>query len=575
MSLHWPSGDGVFTEVKKFFPIYPGANLPPSLKLSTAPPANLDSFHPQFRLWYEAMKYLHDHNESQSIHSHAHIFSADTIPTDRFPDSDLATHLTYSPSTVSAFAAEVPTYKALFKEFKRHSALSTVASTNHVTTQEAPAAPLPAGAPFDSELFAQIMANALKGANASTKEKDLARTSANAFATFLEIGSIKEALRHLHDTFAHITDTLTTRNNYDHNVDFDIALFQHATVTALKTCSFGVRPLTMHPHEATSLPSLLAWLPPNKNDVRYTNFLSEGRDIIRQEAMEEDKSKQAAKKTDIFVHGDVSSVEALIKMLANFFAFVKYYVKDFTFDDPPLIITLLEDFMNALHPPAAKDWIRYNAAVPHFPLCLLLEMNQILQIVLGAAKNKTTQCNLRNGQPIMADTFVNAFNGVTQAISHINLSISMGNLGPSGTCPNLHAILNGKPTPAPKRESPNSREQPNPTKRAKHPPQGTHPGYLTYDGPGRLPIAPFKCKHPITGKQAAFCSHFLFANYHCNRPRCHNIHYTKQFAATMGSADTEAFEKFIEKNPWGDPLGPKASWLVPPTPLLKYHSTRQ
>ncbi|CAJ1927469.1 unnamed protein product [Cylindrotheca closterium] len=34
--IHWPSGDGVFTEVKKFFPIYPGANIPPSLKLSTA-----------------------------------------------------------------------------------------------------------------------------------------------------------------------------------------------------------------------------------------------------------------------------------------------------------------------------------------------------------------------------------------------------------------------------------------------------------------------------------------------------------------------------------------------------------
>ncbi|CAJ1944769.1 unnamed protein product [Cylindrotheca closterium] len=282
--IHWPSGDGVFTKVKKFFPIYPGANIPPSLKLSTAPPSNLESFHPQFRLWYKAMKYLHDHNESQSLHSHAHIFSADTIPTDRFPDSDLATHLTYSPSTVSAFAAEVLTYKALFEEFKQHLALSTLASTNHVTTQEAPAAPLPAGAPFDSKLFAQIMANALKGANASTKEKDLARTSASAkdsfslifgrvkpviqldgstvnefhpsvltddFVTFLEIGSIKEALRHLHDTFAHITDTLTTRNNYDRNVNFDIALFQHATVTALKTCSFGVRPLTMHPFSAS------------------------------------------------------------------------------------------------------------------------------------------------------------------------------------------------------------------------------------------------------------------------------------------------------------------------------------
>ncbi|CAJ1959897.1 unnamed protein product [Cylindrotheca closterium] len=271
--IHWPSGDGAFTEVKKFFPIYPGANIPPSLKLSTAPPANLDSFHPQFRLWYEAMKYLHDHNESQSIHSHAHIFSADTIPTHLFLDSNLATHLTYSPSIVSAFAAEIPIYKALFEEFKWHSALSTLASTNHVTTQEALAAPLPAGAPFDSELFAQIMANALKGANDSTKEKDLARTSASAkdsfslifcrvkpviqldgstvnefhpsvltddLATFLEIGSIKEALRHLHDTFAHITDTLTTRNNYDRNVDFDIALFQHATLTVLKTCSFGV-----------------------------------------------------------------------------------------------------------------------------------------------------------------------------------------------------------------------------------------------------------------------------------------------------------------------------------------------
>ncbi|CAJ1944763.1 unnamed protein product [Cylindrotheca closterium] len=133
----------------------------------------------------------------------------------------------------------------------------------------------------------------------------------------------------------------------------------------------------------------------------------------------------------------------------------------------------------------------------------------------------------------------------------------MGNLGPYGTCPNLHAILTGKPTPAPKRESPNSREWPDPTKRAKHPPQGTHPGYLMYDGLGQLPIAPFKCKHPITGKQADFCSHFLFANYHCNRPRCHNIHYTKQFAATMGSADTQAFEKFIEKTPGVTRSAPK------------------
>ncbi|CAJ1959569.1 unnamed protein product [Cylindrotheca closterium] len=122
------------------------------------------------------MKYLHDHNESQSIHSHAHIFSADTIPTDRFPDSKLATHLTYSTSTVSVFAAEVTTYKALFEEFKRHLALFTLASTTHVTTHENPAAALPARAPFDRELFAQIRANALKGANASTKEKDLART---------------------------------------------------------------------------------------------------------------------------------------------------------------------------------------------------------------------------------------------------------------------------------------------------------------------------------------------------------------------------------------------------------------
>ena len=86
-------------------------------EVSSAPPANLDSFHPQFKLWYEAMKYLHDHNESQSLHSHANIFNADTIPTDRFPASDLATHLTYSTSDVSAFAAEAATYKFLFEEF--------------------------------------------------------------------------------------------------------------------------------------------------------------------------------------------------------------------------------------------------------------------------------------------------------------------------------------------------------------------------------------------------------------------------------------------------------------------------
>ena len=76
-----------------------------------------------------------------------------------------------------------------------------------------------------------------------------------------------------------------------------------------------------------------------------------------------------------------------------------------------MIVTLL----NAIHTPAAKDWIRYNSAVDHLPLCFLLEMNQILQIVVGVAMNKTTQSKLRNGQPITAETFVNAFNGGCQA----------------------------------------------------------------------------------------------------------------------------------------------------------------
>ena len=592
--IHWPSGDGVFVAVPLVYPIYPGATIPSDLKLQDDLPANFGTLSDHFRLWCEAMKYLYDFNEMKSLHTHGNVFDVEAIPQDRFTNCTLTEDIRFETHAVNNYAAEHHIYVSQFEGWRKDTALKYLTTTVEVdvtpdAAAQAPGHPAPNA--FDPARFATDIATALKTSTTSTKDRDQARTSAAAqnfyclffakvkptyqiggdsidevhpalltedFLTFLNSGSTKDSVSFLQESYQGISDSLRTRNDYDRNVDFNIGVFQHATVSALKSCAFGVRPLNLHPNEATHLLSLLAWLPPAQGDTPYTTFIADGTELLRQEAMDEDKSKIATKKTNIFIHGDLSSVEALIKMLANFFTFAKYCVKDFTFDDPPLIVALLEEFMDSLHNSLAKDWVRHHTSIDHLPLCLLLEMNHILQVVVGVAKHKDTQKQLTLGHGISGTVFTNAYAGKRRAIENIQNSITMGTLGPYSTRPRLADTL----LPRPMDQSPDrTRNRPpadhlsrppdrrDPPKRPK-PDQSGQPGYLIYTGQGRLPIPPLKCTHPVTGKSAPFCALFLFQGFKCNHARnCFNIHYTIAFAATMTAPETRAFDKFIADNP--------------------------
>jgi hypothetical protein len=79
-----------------------------------------------------------------------------------------------------------------------------------------------------------------------------------------------------------------------------------------------------------------------KGSYLYQKHIEDGRVLIHQENVKEDKSKREKKMTELYHFGLMKSRKDVITMLANFYDFAKYMVKDFDSNQPMLWTALLQ-----------------------------------------------------------------------------------------------------------------------------------------------------------------------------------------------------------------------------------------
>jgi hypothetical protein len=100
-----------------------------------------------------------------------------------------------------------------------------------------------------------------------------------------------------------------------------------------------------------------------KGSYSYQKRIKEGRVCIRQENIEEDKSKRDKKVTELYNFGLMKSRKDVLAMLANFYAFAKYVVKDFDSTQPMLWTALLQ-VAKILRSPEGRTWGEYHRRHP-------------------------------------------------------------------------------------------------------------------------------------------------------------------------------------------------------------------
>jgi hypothetical protein len=144
--------------------------------------------------------------------------------------------------------------------------------------------------------------------------------------------------------------------------------------------------MVLYPERASRDISLIHFLPSRGKSVSYTNYLLQGQRIMLQEAMDEDKSRVTAKKTDLFFHGKLDAFADVVSTLSNFFMFVAFCTDDQS--NEPTVIRLLKEYFDCMYSNVGRPWVQMHVEThTHLLLRLLLDCNAIIQPFVELSMN--------------------------------------------------------------------------------------------------------------------------------------------------------------------------------------------
>jgi hypothetical protein len=176
----------------------------------------------------------------------------------------------------------------------------------------------------------------------------------------------------------HLRSRARSTTCFDGTAEHDPKAFGVTGVQALRDFRFATAPPTHDPEELKEKVTILHHARTDPGSVLYRTRQEEGRLLIRQHLVSEDKSKLKRKITDLCCQGMISTADDLKTAIANFWIFASWAFKEDITANPPAILKTLEEMIFLLNSPEGRKWTSLHKNLPHLHLHLFLAVQHML-----------------------------------------------------------------------------------------------------------------------------------------------------------------------------------------------------
>jgi hypothetical protein len=176
----------------------------------------------------------------------------------------------------------------------------------------------------------------------------------------------------------HLRSQARSTTYFDGTAECDPKAFGATGVQALRDFRFATTPPTHNPEELKEKVTILHCARTDPSSVHCQTRQEEGRLLIRQHLVSEDKSKLKRKITDLCCQGMISTADDLKTAIANFWIFASWAFKEDITANPPAILKTLEEMIFLLNSPEGRKWTSLHKNLPHLHLHLFLAVQHML-----------------------------------------------------------------------------------------------------------------------------------------------------------------------------------------------------
>ena len=408
---------------------------------TTSPPTT-----PAFDMWRSAMLYGIQHLQNHSIQGHDTLFDYDNIEKTAFDetDRDLATHFT---TTITYLTPDDPLYHAVTKysllekeraiiTYGSHIAPSTppprnhspavLGTTTHVTTS--PTSVSDMSAIIDGLSKAITNSKSLTGTERErqteaeevlvhfyqlllasvhevlqsdgTTKTTLVKAELNPLFVkgVLQANKNSKATKAMQqDLIEETTSSLSTQDTrFAAACNLIPRMFDQPLVAALRSGTWAHQPTVLHPDGIKTHFGLHHLASPRTWSVLYKTRMEGEMMLVRQEQVEEDKSKLQAKTTDLYHMGKMGSLADIHELIGNFFGLINA-IASFDPSAPPAIWLEILAFEKILRTLEGRQWFDLHRNLREVPFNVVQDIQSTLAGFAAEARKPGYRSALSTG----------------------------------------------------------------------------------------------------------------------------------------------------------------------------------
>ncbi len=268
----------------------------------------------------------------------------------------------------------------------------------------------------------------------------------------------------------------------------------------------------------------------------FTQRVEQGRILIRQEDVDEDKSRRERKNTDLYHYGLMRSREEILVAIANFYSFSKYMVDDMDTDVPTVIKALLQ-FVKVLNSMEGRKFGQHFRKHPEIFHSMLMDTQQIINNFTRIATRYEYRQAVQTQKAISVDAYKTALQGSQVYMMKIYNAITQMSMDQYNVTPLTMVLF--QPPSEDKKKQERSAKPPNGANRStqrmdidtpprkdpkkKNPSSKGTPGILKWGGNGNIPF-PNVWIDKTDGSKQKLCANFTFQDRICKFPECTFFH---------------------------------------------------
>ncbi len=231
---------------------------------------------------------------------------------------------------------------------------------------------------------------------------------------------------------AELNQMAQSQNHLDSITNAPLSMFDDVLTNALRSFHWAKDPLVMEPDSVKDRLGIYHFAAPRQDTVSYNERVMAGRTILRQETIGEDKSKLDRKATELYRHGRFATSFDIQTMVANFWLFGKFAIKDFD-GNPTAIWGEISNFVSALKFPKGQHWTGLHTACPHVFFHMVNDLENMITPFVTIAQNFQYRSEARKGNPIAVAAYDDAIMFARHQVMRLNNILMSGDLATTET----------------------------------------------------------------------------------------------------------------------------------------------